>query len=41
MERMEEINNEIGLTAILRGSPLGHGSQTVLGEKAPVGEHVE
>ena len=41
MERMEEINNEIGLTAVLRGGHSGHGSNTVLGEKGPLGEHVE
>lgn len=42
-ERMEAINNEIGLTAMLRGgvgsSP--QGSQSAVTEKNGVGEHAE
>ncbi len=37
---MEEINNEIGLNRILRGSG-GPGSETAEAEKAKHGEHAE
>ncbi len=37
---MEEINNEIGLTQILRGST-GAGSETAEHEKEKTGEHTE
>jgi hypothetical protein len=43
-ERMEEINNEIGLTAMLRGSS-GHGGSDLAVneklEKEKIGEHTE
>lgn len=38
-ERMEEINNEIGLTQVLRGSPHGAGSDTDVIEKEKIAEH--
>lgn len=39
-ERMEEINREIGLTAILREQGSG-ADNSVHGEKEKVGEHTE
>lgn len=39
---MEEINQEIGLTQMLRGSPQGGGSEAGdLMEKEKAGEHTE
>lgn len=41
-ERMEEINHEIGLTQMLRGSsPHGAGSDVGDVEKEKIGEHAE
>lgn len=41
-ERMEEINHEIGLTQMLRGSsPQGAGSDVGDMEKEKIGEHAE
>lgn len=41
-ERMDEINNEIGLTAMLRGSAGAGGSDiAVHNEKEKLGEHTE
>lgn len=38
---MEEINHEIGLTQLLRGSPNGAGSDVGDLEKEKIGEHSE
>lgn len=39
-ERMEEINNEIGLTAMLQGT-FGGSDHNVTEKEKPVGEHAE